>query len=66
MGGHRSLSRAILIACCGLFAATPVYADSEHKTKPAASRESQDTILRHRLRDEINAGLVGIVSEGTD
>jgi len=54
------------MAFCGLLAATPVYADSEHNTKPAASRKDQDAMLRHRIRDSINGGLVGIVSEGTD
>lgn len=66
MGGHRSVNRAILIAFCGLFSATSASADPEHKGKLAASRENQETVLRHRMRDEINAGLVGIVSEGTD
>jgi uncharacterized protein len=66
MGRHTSANRAGLVAFCVLLAATPVYADSEHKTKPAASRENQETMLRYRMRDEINAGLLGIVSEGTD
>ncbi len=66
MGRHTSLNRASLVAFCGLLAATPVCADSEHKTKPAGSRENQETMLRHRMRDEINAGLLVIVSEGTD
>jgi TRAP-type uncharacterized transport system substrate-binding protein len=57
---------AAVMAFCGLLAATPVYADPEHNTKPAASRKDQDAMLRHRMRDSINAGLVGIVSEGTD
>ena len=60
------VNRTVLVAFCGLLAATPVYADSEHKTKPASSHEDQDAILRHKLRDTINTGLVGIVSEGTD
>jgi len=54
------------MAFCGLLAATPVYADSEHDAKPAASRKDQDAMLRQRMRDSINTGLVGIVSEGTD
>jgi uncharacterized protein len=58
--------RAALMAFCGLLAATPVYADSEHDAKPTAHREDQDAMLRHRMRDAINDGLVGIVSEGTD
>jgi uncharacterized protein len=60
------LNRAALMAFCGLLAATPVYADPEHNTKPAASRKDPDAMLRHSMRDSINAGLVGIVSEGTD
>jgi TRAP-type uncharacterized transport system substrate-binding protein len=54
------------MAFCGLLAATPVYADSEHKAKPAVSREDREAVLRHTMRDEINTGLLGIVSEGTD
>ena len=61
-----NVNRTVLVAFCGLLAATPVYADSEHKAKPASSHEDQDAILRHKLRDTINTGLVGIVSEGTD
>jgi uncharacterized protein len=62
----RHVNRAALTAFCGLLAATPVYADSEHDAKPAASSKDQDAMLRHRMRDSINNGLVGIVSEGTD
>jgi TRAP-type uncharacterized transport system substrate-binding protein len=51
---------------CGMFAAAPVYADSERQAKPTTTREDREAILRHNMRDEINAGLVGIVSEGTD
>jgi TRAP-type uncharacterized transport system substrate-binding protein len=54
------------MAFCGMFAAAPVYADPGHQAKPAAPREGREAILRHNMRDEINAGLVGIVSEGTD
>jgi uncharacterized protein len=61
-----SVNRAVLMVFCGLLAATPVYADSEHKAKPAASREDREAVLRHTMRDEINTGLLGIVSEGTD
>ena len=56
----------VLMAFCGMFAAAPVYADSERQAKPTAPREDREAILRHNMRDEINAGLVGIVSEGTD
>jgi TRAP-type uncharacterized transport system substrate-binding protein len=59
------INRAVLMAFCALFIATPVSADSERKPKPA-SREDREAILRHTMRDEINTGLVGIVSEGTD
>jgi len=66
MAGYTSLNRAVLTALCGLFAATPVYADSEHNAKPTACREECAAVLRHTMRDEINTGVVGIVSEGTD
>jgi uncharacterized protein len=61
-----SVNRAVLMGFCGLFAATPACADFEHKAKPAASREDREALLRHTMRDEINTGLLGIVSEGTD
>ena len=61
-----SANRAALMAFCGLLAATPVYADSEHKAKPMAAREDREAMLRHTMRDEINTGLLGIVSEATD
>jgi uncharacterized protein len=66
MDGHTRLSRAVLTALCGLFAAAPAYADSDHNMTPAASQEDREAALRHAMRDETNAGLVGIVSEGTD
>jgi TRAP transporter TAXI family solute receptor len=66
MAGYTNLNRAVLIALCGLFAATAVYADSEHNMKPAASHEDRGAGVRRTMRDEINTGLVGIVSEGTD
>jgi uncharacterized protein len=61
-----SVNRAVLMAFSGLLATTPVYADSEHKAKPTASRDDREAVLRHTMRDEINTGLLGIVSEGTD
>jgi TRAP-type uncharacterized transport system substrate-binding protein len=61
-----SASQTVLMAFCGMFAAAPVYADSERQAPPAAPREDREAILRHNMRDEINVGLVGIVSEGTD
>src|ERR1700751_5493970 len=60
------IHRAALMVFCGLLAAAPVYADSEHEAKPPAPGKDRDAVLRHRMRDSINAGLVGIVSEGTD
>src|SRR6516162_7511691 len=66
MNGYTSFKRAALMALCGLFAATSSYADSEHKAKVAASREDRQAVLRHAMHDEINAGLLAIVSEGTD
>jgi TRAP transporter TAXI family solute receptor len=49
-----------------MFAAAPSYADSDHQAKAAAQREDREAIVRHNMREQINAGLVGIVSEGTD
>jgi uncharacterized protein len=66
MDGYTSFIRAILMAFCGLFAATSSYAASGCNVKPAAAREDCQALLRHTMRDEINAGIVGIVSEGTD
>ena len=60
------INRAALMVFYGLLAATPVYADSEHEAKPPAPRKDRDAVSRHIMRDSINAGLVGIVSEGTD
>jgi TRAP-type uncharacterized transport system substrate-binding protein len=52
---------------CGMAAAAaPVYADSVHKPKLPASSEAREAMLRHTMRNEINTGLVGVVSEGTD
>jgi uncharacterized protein len=66
MDGYTSFKRAVLMALCGLLAATSSYADSDHKVKLAASHEDRQAVLRHAMRDEINTGLLGIVSEGTD
>jgi TRAP-type uncharacterized transport system substrate-binding protein len=68
------------VGFCGLLAATPVLADppQEHqfrtdllrdgKPQPKHKKPVVDPAvrLRHTMRDEINSGLVGIVSEGTD
>ena len=53
------VNRASVMAFCGLLAAAPVYADPEHNATPAASRADHDAMLRHRMRDSINTGLVG-------
>jgi uncharacterized protein len=66
MDGHTRLTRAVLTALCGLFAAAPAYADSDHNMRLAAPHADREAALRHAMRDEINAGLLGIVSEGTD
>ena len=34
MDGHARLTRAVLMALCGLFAAAPAYADSDHNIRP--------------------------------
>jgi uncharacterized protein len=80
---HLSVIRAVLVAFCGLLAATPVWAEPlqedqfqadllrddgpqpKHE-KRVAHRVDPAVQLRHAMRDEINSGLVGIVSEGTD
>jgi TRAP-type uncharacterized transport system substrate-binding protein len=80
---HLSINRAVLVAFCGLLAATPVWAEPlqedqfqsdplrddqpqpNHK-KRVVHRVDPAMQLRHTMRDEINSGLVGIVSEGTD
>jgi uncharacterized protein len=74
-----SVNRAILAAFCCLLASTPVWADplqedqSQTDLQPAPEhnrrvvhRVDPATQLRRAMRDEINSGLVGIVSEGTD
>jgi TRAP-type uncharacterized transport system substrate-binding protein len=43
----------------------PQIAQPKHKPKPA-HRVDPAAQLRHQLRDKMNSGLVGIVSEGTD
>src|SRR5215813_1474892 len=62
----QNASPTVLMAFCWMFAAAPVCAGPEHQAKPAAPREDREAILRHNMRDQINTGLVGIVSEGTD
>jgi TRAP-type uncharacterized transport system substrate-binding protein len=79
-------SRAVLMALCGLFIATPIWAEARddqmqndqsqldepqnarpaHKPKPLPHHVDPVARLRHQMRDRINRGLVGIVSEGTD
>ncbi len=55
MHRRRNVNRVIW-GLCGLLITTPVCAQS-------VDRAAQ---LRHTMRDQINTGLVGIVSEGTD
>src|SRR5262249_26562875 len=73
-----TINRAVLVAFCALLASTPVWADpprddqfqdDQPQPKPkkrVAHRVDPAAKLRHTLRDEINKGLLGIVSEGTD
>lgn len=83
MDRYVRVSRAILVAFCGLLAPAPVWAESpqEDQFQTDLLRDGQPQPkhkkrvlhpvdpalqLRHTMRDEINSGLVGIVSEGTD
>ena len=47
-------------------AAQAVLRSAKHQPKSAIRDESSAEQLRHKLRDQANRGLVGIVSEGTD
>src|SRR6476646_1911058 len=59
-----SLSTALL-GLFGLLVITPICA--EPNQKPAGRPRPDPAVqLRHSMREEINSGLVGIVSEGTD
>src|SRR3954447_14903530 len=64
MGRFRSLSAAIF-GLCGFLVVTPICAEPNQKptNRPPLDLAVQ---LRHSMREEINSGLVGIVSEGTD
>jgi uncharacterized protein len=44
----------------------PQIARPKHKPQPGIHRVDPAVQLRHRMRDKINSGLLGIVSEGTD
>ena len=88
INANRTPTTAVcLIACSGLFAATPIWADppqgdqfqtdqfqdgqpqiAQPKRKPKRVVHHVDPVeqLRHQMRDNMNRGLVGIVSEGTD
>ena len=44
----------------------PQIARPKHKPKPVVHRVDPAAQLRHQMRDKMNSGLVGIVSEGTD
>jgi TRAP-type uncharacterized transport system substrate-binding protein len=46
--------------------AQPQIARPNHKPKPVVHHVDPAAQVRHQLRDELNSGLVGIVSEGTD
>lgn len=79
-------NRALLMSFCGLFIATPIWAEPQddpfqgdqlqadepqmaqrsHKPKPIVHHFDPAAQIRHRMRDQMNSGLVGIVSEGTD
>src|SRR6476661_9868942 len=59
-----SLSAALL-GLFGLLVITPICA--EPNQKPAGRPRLDPAVqIRHSMREEINSGLVGIVSEGTD
>jgi uncharacterized protein len=57
--------RAPLLGLCGFLVVTPICAEPDKKL---TSWPRLDTAvqLRHSMREEINRGLVGIISEGTD
>jgi uncharacterized protein len=73
-----SVNQAVLMAFCGLLASTLAWADpplddqlqdDQPQSKPkkrVVHRVDPAAQLRHTMRDEINNGLLGIVSEGTD
>src|SRR6266446_5633566 len=77
-----TINRAVLMAFCGLLATTPVWAeppqDDQFQTdqfqddQPQPKRKKRlvhrdpAVQLRHQMRDKMNNGLVGIISEGTD
>jgi uncharacterized protein len=72
------VNRAVLVGFCGLLATTPAWAappqDSQFQDdqlqpepkKRVVHRVDPTVKLRHVMREEINNGLLGIVSEGTD
>ena len=64
MGRFGSLSAALL-GLCGFLVATPICAEPNQKP-PGRPHLDPAVQLRHSMREEINSGLVGIVSEGTD
>jgi TRAP-type uncharacterized transport system substrate-binding protein len=45
---------------------SPIPPIAKHQPKPAIHRVDSAAVLRHKLRNEANRGLVGVVSEGTD
>ena len=64
MGRFGDLSAALL-GLCGFLVVTPSCAESDQKPT-SRPRPDPAVQLRHSMREEINRGLVGIVSEGTD
>jgi TRAP-type uncharacterized transport system substrate-binding protein len=60
--GRFGTPSAALLGLCALLVGTPTWAQAD--PKPASRTDAVQ--LRHNLREEINRGLVGIVSEGTD
>jgi TRAP-type uncharacterized transport system substrate-binding protein len=81
--GSARANRAVLVAFCGLFATTSVWAEplqddqsrskQFHDDQPRLKQKKQvvhradpAAQLRRTMREEINNGLLGIVSEGTD
>src|SRR5580700_11143834 len=72
------VNRAVLVGFCGLLATTPAWADppqdgqfkddqlQPEPKKRVVHRVDPTARLRHVMREEINNGLLGIVSEGTD
>ena len=75
---YLKVNRAVLVGFCGLLATTPAWADppqdgqfqddqlQPEPKKRVVHRVDPTAKLRHVMREEVNNGLLGIVSEGTD